>query len=77
MTEAADDAPDLSRDTALKRSFRSFTEWMFDQKKPTPRKEQPWWSPLSKFDGWFFEPIVVPAKEFTFLFSEFLALLAA
>ena len=65
MAESTDDAPDYSRDNALKKIFRNVSDWMFTQDKPTPREDLPWYMPNKIFNGWFDkDPIVEPPYEF-------------
>ena len=65
MAEPTDDAPDPSRDNKLKKVFRNTTDWLFGQKKPTPRSEIPWYYPNAHWDGWFDQdPITVPRPKY-------------
>lgn len=57
----------MSRDNKLKQVFRNTFNWYFEQKKPTPRSEKPWWRPDSIEDGWFGQdPIQDPRTKYDF-----------
>ena len=67
MAESTDDAPDLSRDTKLKKVFRDVCQWYFGQEKPSVRTEMPWYYPNKKIDGWFTkDPIRDPPDKYEF-----------